>query len=203
KPRSAGRWDTCHSPTRRAEKRRGVRYPHLYSESEPAEPQPHAASFSIPQTAWDLKSPRQQQQFPRSLSPFQIAVRLLRFGQRIDMFDPQLEFAVANHAEDRSGTLLQLLSGRNVVPQRRPRQKDRSLLRQHQRIKRRDRPTRPTIEHHHAARTQQIQTLVECRFPYRVIDDIDALAAGAFFGDQAFRLRLKIHLRIKNYVVRS
>ena len=125
-------------------------------------------------------------------------MRLLRFGQRIHVFDPQLEFAVANHAEDRSGTLLQLLGGDNVMPQRRPRQKHRSLLRKHQRIKRRNRPAGSSVEHHHAARTQQVQTLFERRLAHRVIHHIHAFAAG-----QPFRLRLKINLRIKNDFVGS
>src|ERR1019366_9457776 len=56
-------------------------------------------------SAGELGSSRQQQQLPGGLPPFKIPVRLLHLRQRIHMFDPQLELAVANHAEDRRGTL--------------------------------------------------------------------------------------------------
>jgi hypothetical protein len=44
---------------------------------------------------------RDQEQFPRRFPAFQIAVRLLRLGQRIRMSNPQLEFSRRDHAEHR------------------------------------------------------------------------------------------------------
>ncbi len=84
------------------------------------------------------------------------------------------------------------------MPERWPRQKNRALLHQHQRINRRDRPARTSEEHHHAARTQQIQPLLERSLAHRVIHHVHAFAPG-----QPFCLRLKIRLRIKNDVIRS
>ncbi len=71
-----------------------------------------SSSTSLPKFLFDhstgeWRESRQQQQLPRSLPPFKIPVRLLHLRQRIQVFDPQLELAVANHAEHRRGTLLQ------------------------------------------------------------------------------------------------
>src|ERR1039457_4425104 len=63
----------------------------------------------------ELRSSRQQQQLPGGPPPFKIPVRLLHLRQRIHMFDPQLELAVANHAEDRRGTLLHFLRADGVM----------------------------------------------------------------------------------------
>src|ERR1035438_9723710 len=80
------------------------------------------------------RSLRQQQQFTRRLPCLEVAVRLLRLRKRIDMLDPQFELAIANHAEHSSSALLQLFRSEDVGAERRPRQENRSLLREHQRI---------------------------------------------------------------------
>jgi len=50
---------------------------------------------------WYFVSTRNQEQLPRRLPAFQISMGLCRLIQRINVLDPQLEFAVANHREHR------------------------------------------------------------------------------------------------------
>ena len=58
-------------------------------------------AYAISPVAADRRL-RNQQQLPCRLSSFQIAMRPLRLGQRILVFDPQLEFARRHHAQHRA-----------------------------------------------------------------------------------------------------
>src|SRR6266852_1592346 len=76
-----------------------------------------------------------QQQLPCRLSSLQVAVRPLRFCQRIGEFYPQLELARGDHAEDGARARHQFLSRCDVIRQRWPRHIQRSFLRQRDQVK--------------------------------------------------------------------
>src|SRR5271155_2441258 len=75
-------------------------------------------------------SPRlgDQQQLSSRLPCFQIPMCPLRLSQRIAMFNSQLEFSGSDHSKHDARPLHQLFARGDVVRQRRPGQKQRSLL---------------------------------------------------------------------------
>ena len=60
---------------------------------------------------------RQQQQLPNRLSPFQIAMRLLRLRQRISMLDTQLQLLRRDHSKYARSPAFKLFAARNVIGQ--------------------------------------------------------------------------------------
>src|SRR5205814_10566201 len=105
--------------------------------------------------------------------------------------DSQLHLGCGDHAEHSTCTLLKFVGSNDVVPQRWPGQKKRSLLRQENRINRRDRPARPPKQCHHAAGSQHVKTLVKGGLAYRIVNNINTLPAA-----QTLALALEVAFRI-------
>ncbi len=76
------------------------------------------------------------------------------------------------------------------------REEERPLLIEDLRIDGRDRAAGLAVEHHVAARLQAIEALVEGGLAHRVIDDLDARAAG-----EPFDLGLEVGLRVEDDLV--
>src|SRR5258708_31856143 len=125
---------------------------------------------------------RYQQQLAGSLSRLQIAMRTLSFFQLVDVRDAQLQFARSDHIEDIARTLLQFLPAGNVMHQRWPGEEQRSLLRQLDGIKRRNRSAGAAEQNQVSARAQDVEVLIESTFAHAVIDHVDSFAAGQAFG---------------------
>src|SRR5581483_2937567 len=139
-----------------------------------------------------------QQDLSRRLSSFEIAMRLLRIRQRVLVANAQLQLSRHDVAEDAGSAMLELGARRDVVRQRRPREKQRAFAREQNRIEGRHRAARSAEEHEIAARTKNLQILVEGRPADAVIDNVHAFAAG-----QTLRLRLEVMRRVVDDLIRS
>src|SRR2546426_9332096 len=73
---------------------------------------------------------------------------------------------------------LQLVTRREVVPQRGPGEKERALLAQQLGVERPHRPARLAVEHHHPPPREAVQTLVEGRPADGVVDHLQSGAVG-------------------------
>ncbi len=121
---------------------------------------------------------------------------LRRFGQRILGADSGLDDTRLQPVHDLRPAFPSLFSRGRVMKQRWPREEDRALLHQHDRVDARRRPARPAEQHHHAAHPQAVQAFLERGLADRVIDDVDAASAG-----QALDLGFEVGLRVEDHVV--
>src|SRR5437764_6210028 len=103
-------------------------------------------------------------------------MRLLRLLQLVDMLNAQLQLLLAHHVENVTCALLQFFARSCVMQQGRSGQKQGSLLRKLDGIKRRHRAARASKEHQVSARTKNIEVLLKSALAYSVIDYVDTLA---------------------------
>src|SRR5207244_2523074 len=103
---------------------------------------------------------------------------LRRLGERQLAVDADGQAAVAQPAEDVARAGEELLARRRVVRERGARQEERAFPAQELRVERAHRAARLAEERHRAARGQRVEPLLEGGAADRVVDDLDALAAG-------------------------
>src|SRR3989442_2660495 len=71
---------------------------------------------------------RNQQELARCLAAFQVAMRLLRLVQLINMSNAQLQLAVGDHVQNICGTLLEFFASGNVMSDSGTREEQGTLL---------------------------------------------------------------------------
>src|SRR5690349_2420013 len=71
-----------------------------------------------------------EQEFTSGFPTFEIAMRLLCFGERVDFVNPQLELAPRDRPQYIARTPFELLARQSVVRERRARDEERSFLRE-------------------------------------------------------------------------
>src|SRR5260370_18020917 len=109
-------------------------------------------------------------------------MRLPCVFELIGVADANLDFAGCDPAQDGAGASLKLFARGNMMCQARPRQDQRSLLRQLDRINRRFVSAGATKQHQVSSRTQNLEILVEGAFAYAVIHDMYTLPVAPPFG---------------------
>ena len=127
--------------------------------------------------------PRQEQQLARGPPGGEVVLRPGGVGQRVGAADPHVELALGDPVEHLAGAPPQLRRVGDVVHQGRPGQEQRSAGVQPLRVDRRHLPAGGSVEHHHAARAQRRQAVVERVLADAVVHHVRARALGRIVDD--------------------
>ena len=129
---------------------------------------PNGPSLPAPATA----RARAGEEACRWCAAGQVLLRPGRLAQRVGAADPHVELALGDPVEHLARAPPQFGSVGDVVHQGGPGEEQRSAAVQPLRVDRRDLTTRGSVQHHHAARAQRRQAVVEGVLAYAVVNDV-------------------------------
>ena len=111
------------------------------------------------------------------------------------MLSAQLEVAFGCPAKHIAGALFEFCARGDVVPDRGPGNEQRTFAAELNEIEGRNRAAGSAEEHQHPARAQAVEALLKGRLAHRVVDHVNALAAG-----EPLDLRLEVLLGVENHL---